>query len=98
MSVSCPTFFLHGLKDETISVDNTRELASKIGNYIELCYQKNQVVVPADMTHSYFDFYSDLADPLREFLMQNRFNFYEPNQKGPVIPDYLFQCPEDYRF
>ena len=47
MSVSCPTFFLHGLKDETISVDNTRELASKIGNYIELCYQKNQVVVPA---------------------------------------------------
>ena len=28
MSVSCPTFFLHGGKDETISVDNTRELAS----------------------------------------------------------------------
>lgn len=27
-SVSCPTFFLHGLRDETISADNTRELAS----------------------------------------------------------------------
>ena len=47
------------------------------------------------MTHSNFDFYSDLADPLREFLMGQGFNFYEPHQKGPVIPDSLFQCPEN---
>jgi fermentation-respiration switch protein FrsA (DUF1100 family) len=29
MGVGCPTFFLHGTQDETISVENTRELASK---------------------------------------------------------------------
>jgi hypothetical protein len=52
------------------------------------------MVNPQDMTHSQFDFYSDLADPLREFLMHNHFNFYEPNQRGPSISDTLFQIPE----
>ena len=49
------------------------------------------------MTHSSFDFYSDLADPLREFLMKNGFNFYEGKQMGPLIPDILFQLPEKFR-
>ena len=34
-SVSCPTFFLHGLKDQTISAYNTKELASMI-----ICYPR----------------------------------------------------------
>jgi hypothetical protein len=56
------------------------------------------VLFPPKMTHSSFDFYSDVADPLREFLMQHKFNFYEPNQKGPIVPDTLFQCPDKYPF
>ena len=28
LGVSCPTFFLHGLKDQTISPENTKHLAS----------------------------------------------------------------------
>jgi hypothetical protein len=55
---------------------------------------KKQVVISPEMTHSTFDFYSDLADPLREFLMHNHFNFYEPNQQGPILPDSYFQFPE----
>jgi hypothetical protein len=54
---------------------------------------KKQVLISPEMTHSTFDFYSDLADPLREFLMPNHFNFYEPNQQGPVVPDAYFQFP-----
>lgn len=48
------------------------------------------------MTHSYFDFYTDLADPLRDFLMANHFHFYEPNQQGPILPDSLFQPPGQF--
>jgi hypothetical protein len=51
-------------------------------------------MISPDMTHSTFDFYSDLADPLREFLMNNHFSFYEPNQQGPILPDSYFQFPE----
>jgi hypothetical protein len=49
------------------------------------------------MTHANFDFYTDLADPLREFLMHHHFNFYEPNQRGPQLSDLLFRCPEDFK-
>lgn len=50
------------------------------------------------MTHSAFDFYSDLADPLRDFLMQDDFNFYEQGQNGPIVSDALFQIPEKFPF
>jgi hypothetical protein len=39
------------------------------------------------MTHSAFDYYSDLSDPLREFLMEEGINFYKQDMKGPQIPD-----------
>lgn len=50
--------------------------------------------LPEDMTHSNFDFYTDLLDPLREFLMAHGFNFYEAGQEGPVVPDWLFKQPQ----
>ena len=55
------------------------------------------MVTPKEMTHSNLDFYSDLADPLREFLMCNGFSFYEPHQEGPQVPDGLFQCPPNFK-
>lgn len=48
---------------------------------------KKKVIYSPNMTHSDFDFYTDLADPLREFLMENGFNLYESKQEGPTIPD-----------
>lgn len=35
------------------------------------------------MTHSAFDYYTDLTDPLREFLMEKDINFYKQDMKGP---------------
>ena len=46
------------------------------------------------MTHTTLDYYSDLIDPLREFLMEEGINFYEQNMKGPVVPEHLFERPE----
>lgn len=37
------------------------------------------------MTHIQFDYYSDLVDPLREFLQELGVNFYEQNMMGPSI-------------
>lgn len=64
-TISCPTFFLHGRKDDVVSVENSYELASKFILKLELCAAKKYLITPDDMTHSQFDFYSDLADPLR---------------------------------
>lgn len=50
------------------------------------------------MTHSSFDFYTDLIDPLREFLAEEGINFYEQNMKGPILGDELFQFPDGYKF
>ena len=47
------------------------------------------------MTHSQFDYYTDLSDPLREFLMEEGLNFYKQGMNGPQVPDELFKCPED---
>ena len=36
------------------------------------------------MSHSSFDYYSDLIDPFRDFLIEEvGMNFYEQNMKGP---------------
>ena len=59
---------------------------------------KKKAIYAPNMTHSDFDFYTDLGDPLREFLMENRFNFYEPKQEGPQIADSLFEKPARFNF
>lgn len=71
--VKCPTFILHGKKDELISFENSVELASIycLINIETLTNEKIKVKthLPSKMTHSQFDYYTDLSDPLREFLM-----------------------------
>ena len=39
------------------------------------------------MTHSSFDYYADLSDPLRDFLMEEGLNFYKQGMKGPQLAD-----------
>lgn len=53
---------------------------------LENCYTRKILITPENMTHSAFDYYSDLVDPLREFLLGEGLNFYEQNMKGPTIP------------
>jgi hypothetical protein len=59
-------FILHGKADELISYQNSFELASKFFDYMkETCPSKVRTNFPSKMTHSTFDYYSDLSDPLR---------------------------------
>lgn len=60
---------------------------------VENCYTRKALITPESMTHSTFDYYSDLVDPLREFLQGEGVNFYEQQMKGPVISEELFKCP-----
>lgn len=48
---------------------------------------------PKDMTHSVFDYYSDFSEPLREFLLQNKINFYSKYANGPELPSHLYKNP-----
>ena len=46
------------------------------------------------MSHSQFDYYTDLSDPLREFLMELGVYFYKQGMNGPQVSEDLFKCPE----
>jgi hypothetical protein len=50
------------------------------------------------MTHASFDYYTDLIDPLREFLQAEGVNFYEQYMQGPTLPEQLFKCPLNFKF
>lgn len=43
---------------------------------VENCYTRKALITPESMTHSTFDYYSDLVEPLREFLQGEGVNFY----------------------
>ena len=60
---------------------------------IENCYSRKELWLSEMMSHTSLDYYGDLIDPLREFLMSEGVNFYEQNMKGPTVADYLFERP-----
>lgn len=64
---------------------------------VEICqsHGNNQVTVrlPSKMSHASFDYYTDLSNPLREFLLRLRINLYDQNMNGPEMPSHLFKNP-----
>jgi len=71
--VFCPTFIVHGQKDTLIPYSHAQQLHDK-------CQGQTQLVLPTEMTHNDFDFYSDLIKPIFHFLMQIKMNT-SPNKK-----------------
>jgi hypothetical protein len=63
----------------------------------EICNVVVKTIFPSKMTHSQFDYYTDLSDPLREFLMEHGVHFYKQGMNGPQISDDLFKCPEGFK-
>jgi hypothetical protein len=55
--------------------------------FLENCSADVKTNFPSKMTHGAFDYYIDLTDPLREFLMEKGINFYKQGMEGPQIPD-----------
>lgn len=93
--VPCPVMFIHGLKDELIPKDHSEELHAKVQNI-------SQIIIPEDMDHNNFDFYTDLALPIQEFMKKLKIaanknpellkrNFLKFNPK-------LYEIPAEYKF
>ncbi|CAI2368213.1 unnamed protein product [Moneuplotes crassus] len=60
--VACPTFILHGKKDNIIPSEHGEELALA-------CSAPTCLILPTDMTHNQFVYYDDFLSPFKNFLL-----------------------------
>ena len=61
--ITCPTFLVHGIKDNVIPYHHSQKLH-------ELCKGPSSLFLPAEMTHNNFDYCDDLILPIATFLSQ----------------------------
>jgi pimeloyl-ACP methyl ester carboxylesterase len=61
--ITCPTFLVHGIKDNVIPYKHSQKLH-------ELCKGPSSLFLPAEMTHNNFDYCEDLILPIASFLNQ----------------------------
>lgn len=69
--VTCPTFLVHGMKDNLIPFGHSQELMKNCGGPCSL-------IMPPNMDHNDFDFCEDLITPFFHFLRQCGINTKEP--------------------
>jgi fermentation-respiration switch protein FrsA (DUF1100 family) len=55
-NVRCPTFFVHGQRDQLIGFNHSQEMLLKCGGPVS-------IVLPRLMDHNEFDFMEDLIQP-----------------------------------
>jgi pimeloyl-ACP methyl ester carboxylesterase len=83
--VTCPTFLIHGQRDELIPYSLSQELH-------EACSGPSSLILPKDMDHNEFDFFDDLSLPFSGFLMQCGISVYpvDPENTHLNIPPQYF--------
>ncbi len=87
-SVTCPVFFLHGLRDTLIPAWQSQELHSK-------CHSPCHIHLPPAMTHNNFDHLRDLVQPLAAFLAACKITT-SPRETGRsllLLPERLYRPP-----
>ena len=87
-SVTCPVFFLHGLRDTLIPAWQSQELHSK-------CHSPCHIHLPPAMTHNKFDHLRDLVQPLAAFLATCNITT-SPRETGRsllLLPERLYRPP-----
>lgn len=62
--ITCPTFFVHGIKDTVIPYIHSQKLH-------ELCKGPSSLFLPSEMSHNNFDYCDDLIMPIASFLSQS---------------------------
>jgi dipeptidyl aminopeptidase/acylaminoacyl peptidase len=67
--IKSPTLLIHGMKDELISYDHSKE----IFEVLKKCKCRSELILPEDMTHNGFEFYRDLIRHLIDFVDINCF-------------------------
>mmetsp|Transcript_21528 Transcript_21528/g.39386 ORF Transcript_21528/g.39386 Transcript_21528/m.39386 type:complete len:289 (-) Transcript_21528:31-897(-) len=83
--VTCPTFLVHGQRDDLIPYSFSQELH-------EACSGPSSLILPKDMDHNEFDFFDDLSLPFSGFLMQCGISVYpdDPENTYLNIPQQYF--------
>lgn len=86
--VECPTFILHGMKDQLVPYKHAQELCDK-------CAGPTFLLLPKNMDHNSFSYYDDLYKPFAQFL--DNFGIdcknESPKKKVLTIPEKLFLRP-----
>jgi pimeloyl-ACP methyl ester carboxylesterase len=85
--VTCPTFFVHGIKDSVIPYSHSQKLH-------EVCKGPSSLFLPAEMSHNNFDYCDDLILPIASFLSQSGITV-EPvdDYNGLVDVPWIYQKP-----
>ena len=89
--VTVPTFLVHGMKDNLIPFNHSKELH-------DACGGPCSIVLPNQMDHNDFDFYDDLITPFYHFLRQMQISMKEPLSAHSQfkIPNEYFVIPKAY--
>ena len=83
--ITCPTFFIHGQKDNLIPYSHSIELSRK-------CKGPYELVFPDNMDHNNYDFI-DFLESLMEFLKRHNLTNFS-SKDSFVIPKELLIIPE----
>mmetsp|Transcript_9693 Transcript_9693/g.14755 ORF Transcript_9693/g.14755 Transcript_9693/m.14755 type:complete len:270 (+) Transcript_9693:987-1796(+) len=90
--VRCPTFLVHGMKDNLIPYSHSKALHEECGGPCS-------IVIPSKMDHNNFDFIEDLITPFYHFLRQFGISTKEPIRahRQMEIPSEYFIIPKAYQ-
>lgn len=90
--VRSPTFLVHGMKDNLIPYNHSKELHDNCGGPCSL-------IMPPNMDHNDFDFCEDLITPFYHFLRQCNVSTREPKSaySSMKIPKEYMIIPKSYQ-
>lgn len=90
--VNCPTFFVHGQRDQLISFAHSQQLHALVSG-------PSSIILPPMMDHNEFDFIDDLIQPFYNFLEQMEISLEvegsDPHHGQFKFPEHLFLPPQD---
>lgn len=83
--VTCPTLFIHGLKDSLIPYEHSQKLKNE-------CRCPCEIHFPEEMTHNEFNYEEDFLGPIETFLKKNT-NISIESSTNIILPHNLFEIP-----
>ena len=90
--VTCPTFIIHGLKDNLIPYSHSKILHDN-------CSGPCSLVLPENMDHNEFDYCDSLITPFYQFMNSIGISTSSPSSSHAhnIIPDEYMSIPKVYQ-
>lgn len=90
--IKCPTFFVHGQRDQLIGYHHSQQMQAGVSG-------PSAIIMPPSMDHNEFDFIDDLVQPFYHFLEQMNITLDakedDPNHGQINFPESLFLPPDN---